>query len=353
MLVDATTVTVVCATSVLHGLDWMAAFGIILMYDLLAFAGQAPLGYLIDTLRAPRAAVMIGLAGCALAAVFMGIHPYAAMVLAGIGNALFHVGAGALTLHTDPGRATDPGIFVGPGSLGLGFGLWFGHTGNPIVWPFLVLLGLSFVVVKFLVDPEMPYGKTPSNTGPDRPDPTNGQGPIPLAAIIVALLLISVAIRSGVGMASPHLLPRDPLFMLGIPIALCLGKSLGGVVCDRIGWIEGSVGALLLSAPLLAYGGGSTITMMIGLFLFSLTMPVTLVAVAEVFPGKPAFAFGLCCLAFVSGAVPTFYAEVQAFYHPDLFLALVLTSAVCILFGLRWLGGDRIRLPKLLPGLYS
>ena len=103
------------------------------------------------------------------------------------------------------------------------------------------------------------------------------------------------------------------------------GKALGGIISDRLGWIETSVGALLISAPLIAFAGPAGI--IAGLFVFQMTMPVTLVAAVKVFPKKPAFAFGLTCLALVGGAIPTFYPEIMRFYHPMFFIALILFAA--------------------------
>jgi hypothetical protein len=42
------------------------------------------------------------------------------------------------------------------------------------------------------------------------------------------------------------------------------------------------------------------------MFLLNLTMPVTLAAVADTLPGRPAFAFGLTCLALILGAFAAF-----------------------------------------------
>ena len=354
-VIDATCALVVMSTVLIHGLTPSQSFGLVLVYDLLAFGSQALLGFITDQLRAPRAATLAGIVGTALALILMRTEPYTAAVLAGIGNSLFHVGAGALTLHTRPGRAADPGIFVAPGALGLALGMWMGRTGKQFVWPlmaiFLVALAISLVVTMLLRHPPMPYRG--GDEDPERgPQPVSANVNRGTGAAIVSLLLVSITVRSLVGMGGCHACPRETLAALGMPLAAFGGKLLGGIVSDRLGWIETSVGALLLSAPLIAFGGGNPAVIIPGLFLFQMTMPVTLVAVVMVFPRRPAFAFGLCCVALIAGAAPTFLPEVRAFYSSWLFFTLILASATSVLVGLRLMGSS-IPTKKLLRWLYQ
>ena len=97
-VVDTTTVSVVFAAIGLHSLSVPAAFRLVIAYDVLAFASQALLGVAADRLRAPRAFALAGVAIAALSLVALPVHAVAAMLLAGLGNALFHVGGGSLSL---------------------------------------------------------------------------------------------------------------------------------------------------------------------------------------------------------------------------------------------------------------
>ena len=78
--------------------------------------------------------------------------------------------------------------------------------------------------------------------------------------------------------------------------------------------------------------------MVAGMFLFQMTMPVTLAALTVVHPHRPAFAFGLACLALLAGVLPAFYRTVQAYYGGLRFLGLILASAATIFVALRMLG---------------
>ncbi len=354
---DATTVTVAFASIGLHDLDVAQAFAVVLLYDLLAFATQVVFGAITDRLGSPKGTLVLGLVLCAAGMLALPLGPWTAVTLVGLGNSLFHVGAGALTLYTRPGRATDPGIFVAPGALGLAFGMAYGGanqavlpfaTGEILAWPFVALLAVAVGVALRTRDPEMPYGDARVPPQVDLPPPMRGGG----AWLIVSLLLVSITVRSLVGMGGCHECPKEPLIAFGVPLAAFAGKGLGGLVSDRLGWIETSVGALLISAPLIAFGGTTPALILAGLFFFQMTMPVTLVAILQVRPRWPGFAFGLACLALIAGAIPTFFDPVKALFGPTLFLPLIVLSAIAVLFGLRGVA-DRIPERRLIPQLYG
>ena len=88
---------------------------LVLLYNLLAFGSQPLVGLVIDRLRAPRGAVLLGLACHCAALLLSHAAPAGAVVLAGIGSAAFHVGGGALALCATSGRAVGPGLFAAPG----------------------------------------------------------------------------------------------------------------------------------------------------------------------------------------------------------------------------------------------
>ena len=71
----------------------------LLLYNFLAFAGQLPLGLLIDHLREKHKSISrcAASAGCAicLAVLVTGIDSWFLAAAAGIGNGLFHAGSGA------------------------------------------------------------------------------------------------------------------------------------------------------------------------------------------------------------------------------------------------------------------
>jgi len=327
LAVDAATVYTVFATVAVHRIEPMAAFALIMGYDLLAFASQVVWGALADKLRAPRGAAIVGVVLAGLGVAALGQSSSAAMVLAGVGNALFHIGAGALSLYTRPGRAAPAGLFVGPGAIGLFLGIWAGK-GGAVAWPFVLGLTVALALMVAVRPPVIPY----ADESLDRSAPKRSVG-----LVIIGLLLFSVFVRALVGYAGAHALPKALEVSFALTLAAFAGKTFGGLISDRLGWIETSVVALLVSAPLIAFGGRELSLIVGGMFLFQMTMPVTLTAVVMVLPRKPAFAFGTTCVALIAGAIPTFYPATKAFYSPYAFLVLILLSAAVLYVALRML----------------
>jgi len=332
--VDTATVAVLFGSIAVYDLSPVSTTLMIVTYDLLAFAGQAIIGALADKLRWSRPVVVAGVGLTLCSVLLLRYDHVSAVVAAGVGNALFHVGAGALSLFVRPGRASAPGIFVGPGALGLGRGIWLGKQGALVEWPFVIALGICLVVAAVSKNPRISYAK-PSSA------PTIGGK---TAAAALFLLLVSVSVRAFVGYAGTYQLPKQTAISFALAIAAFAGKSCGGVISDRLGWIRTSAGALLISAPLIAFGSATPWAIVPGMFLFQMTMPVTLVAVHQMMPQKPGLAFGLACLVLVLGAFAAFYLPIRPLFGPTLFLVTIALSALAIV---RWLGLLKEHIPMV------
>jgi FSR family fosmidomycin resistance protein-like MFS transporter len=324
-VIDASTIMVVFSATVVHRFSPFQIAFMIGSYDLLAFAGQGILGFGVDKLRLYKSTILLGIALTAISVVLMLSHPFTAMVVAGLGNALFHVGAGAISLNTTPGRATDPGIFVAPGALGLGLGLWLGKSGNTLLWPFLLALALSFAIA---IKSTLPVVEVSS-----KPKLFSVRG----AKAVLLLLLVSISIRAFVGFAGTYESPKLPMISFGLAFAAFAGKALGGIISDQLGWIRTSVGALLISAPFIAFGNSNGSIIIVGMFFFQMTMPVTLTAVHALMPTRPAFSFGLCSTALIVGSFVSFYEPWVVYYNSYTLLGLISLSAISIFVALNGL----------------
>ena len=263
----------------------------IVSYNILAFATQPLLGLLVDRYQFPRAAAVAGCLVTAMAPVVGSHWPLCGVILAGLGNAVFHLGAGSICLNLTPGRATAPGLFVAPGAVGLFVGTELANRGLFAAWPFLLALAVLAI--------GMALTKQPALVRDFRP-------PVfPRAALIpLVLILACIGVRSLVGFAVDLPWKSGLPLAIGLVVVVFLGKSLGGVLADRIGWGRVAVGSLAVAAALLAFGASNIVPAMMGMFLINLTMPVTLAATANLLPGRPAFAFGLTALALELGALP-------------------------------------------------
>jgi FSR family fosmidomycin resistance protein-like MFS transporter len=127
----------------------------------------------------------------------------------------------------------------------------------------------------------------------------------------------------------------DPVLLVTLTGAVVLGKALGGILGDRFGWTKVAVSGLVVSAPLLAFFAQTPAVAILGIFLFNLSMPVTLICLAEMLPGKSGFAFGLTTLALIIGAWPTFTQLRVPIGHSMFIFFAILVSIAALYGGLR------------------
>jgi MFS transporter, FSR family, fosmidomycin resistance protein len=297
----------------------------IFLYNLLAFGTQVFFGGVVDRLRIYRFSASLGIVLTSLSLIVMRNHPVFAVVIAGAGNALFHVAGGAVSLALTPHRAAAPGIFVAPGALGIMLGAFMGRSGPITTWPFLVILGILFFATILLQHPRIAY---------DKPVP----GPaIRLPALIGILLLFSITVRSFAGFSAGFSYQSNHRVIFWLVVSAFAGKALGGILSDRFGWLAVSVSALVVSIPLLSLGGINPIVAICGMLLLQATMPVTLTALKELFPNQGAFTFGLASLALMIGTAPLFSGMKPVYGSWHFLMVLITLSAIALYAALRLL----------------
>lgn len=100
----------------------------LIIYNTAAFTTQCLVGLGTDRLRRHERLAALGLAVCAAAAL-LPLPGYLLALVIGLGNSLFHVAGGTVTLKG--ARDAGPlGVFVAPGAVGLALGtLWPGLRG--------------------------------------------------------------------------------------------------------------------------------------------------------------------------------------------------------------------------------
>jgi len=321
-VVDASCAATVYAEVAASRFDTTMLLPTILAYNMLAFGLQWLIGIVADRRQAYGAAYVAGLWFLAVGVLtpsLMGI------ALIGIGNAAFHVGAGATVLRSSSGRATESGLFVGPGAIGVVAGIWLGLHSSEWRWPAVILLVLASVWVP----------RSPSCTVPTGPvEPSRSLAPLALAAMAL-LLLGSVAARSLMGGLLAECWSKNPAwagFALGG--AAAVGKSIGGLCCDRFGWRRMTGLALLLAAGLATGAPDRPELAIVAMLAVQFTMPATLAAMYAILPGRPGLAFGLPCLALLLGALPGLSGLVEAATLTPMIAPLALVSAIMLVAAL-------------------
>ncbi len=321
-VVDAACAGLLFSVPILHNVTPNDFFYMILLYNVLAFGFQPLCGRLVDHFRSPRLSAIVGCGLLAGAAVGVSFQPISSVILAGVGNALFHIGGGTVSLNLTPNRASAPGIFVAPGAIGLAAGIFIGKSGWFAPLPFVLLLAALCVGISLIKIPDIDYVR----------DDHSDIGSLLLQAL--SLLFVSVVIRSLVGLAVVYPWKSDILSLTLLILAVAGGKALGGILADRYGWRKVTTAALITSAPLVAFGMTVPWLGMLGMLLFNMTMAVTLAAVAGLFPGRPGFGFGVPCLALLMGGLLTVTDVGLAFTDHSVVITVILLSAATLWGGL-------------------
>jgi len=322
-LIDATSIGVLFSLSRVYSLNVAYFFVLLLLYNILAFGLQIFIGIYVDRYQVPRGAAVFGCILTIIGAVLLGIFPLFAVIFVGIGNAFFHIGGGVISLNLTPKKASAPGVYVAPGAFGLFFGLFLGKGGYFINWIFILLLILLIIVIFLVKLPKINYNQKKARKN------------FNYFELILILVLLVIVFRSLIGMV--FILPwKSSLdLLIALTLGVVLGKAFGGIIADKFGWVKVAVVSLLISAPLLYIGINIPIFGIMGMFLFNFTMPITLVAISNMFPGKAGFSFGLTCLALLIGALPSFTRFQNILNNPILDFILIIISAIVLFFGLK------------------
>lgn len=301
------------------GLDQVAA--LVMLYNLLAFGCQPLLGWLVDRVENPRLSALVGLGLLAASLLMMPYQVTAAIVLAGLGSAAFHVGGGALALCATRGRAAGPGLFASPGVLGLALGGALAITGHVVAWPFLVLLTALAAIIIYLELPILPYEEREPQPIFENHD------------LIMLVLLAAIALRSLVWSTLQLVMQAQVETLIALAIAAALGKVLGGFLADRFGWRRWCLAAMSGAAILLTLGANSIIALMLGVALLQSATPAALAAMLRLEPRRPATAAGLALgLGIALGGLPLTTPWGLSLGSPPI-LSLFAVTAAALLIG--------------------
>jgi FSR family fosmidomycin resistance protein-like MFS transporter len=298
----------------------------LLLYNFCAFAAQMPLGVLADKINKN---FIFAIGGCALIAVAYGLgaFPLAAVLFLGLGNGLFHIGGGIDVLNVSEGKAGLLGVFVSPGAFGIYFGMMLGR--GSVALAFAIILALIIAIV-FVLAMRLSLGSAyPHNS------PFTLKSEVSNKLPLVALCLFAVVVLrsySGLSMSFPW--RSEANWGIVLVCAVVFGKTLGGFVSDRLGAIKTACASLGLAA-LLFLLAQIPLAGIAAVFLFNMTMPLTLWAMAKILPGAKGFAFGLLTFALFLGFLPPYFGATFPASAGWLFAIASLLSLVLLYLGLR------------------
>ena len=231
---------------------------------------------------------------------------------AGIGNSCFHVGGGIDLLRRSGGKAAIPGIFVSTGA----FGVWLGPVlaAKQSARDFGLLFGCALMLLTgavlsrthFLRKDERESGGPVWEAGAGQDDvPVSGSAAARKAVPAAALCLFTaVLFRSYAGTIMRYGWKKAFLAFL-FTTGIVSGKMLGGIIGDKAGWRRTAVVSLAVSGLLFLTADRHAVCGIAAVFLFNMTMPLTLSALALMYPDREGMAFGLTTLALFLGTLPS------------------------------------------------
>lgn len=301
MLVDG-----ICAYSMFG--KWIpteSGYAAVLVYNFCAFALQMPLGAGLDVLRRKqglhthRWGNFAATAGIVLTVTGMFGGPW----MLGVGNALFHVGAGVEAIEEDLScnwKGRGLGVFVAPGAMGLFLGTQLaqssaGQRCEGWHWIAMLLVGGLFLGIGAMMRGWRLHRDENCAKTPD------------ISEILVAAgCFLAVILRSYVGMAVTFPWKTSALMGMLAVTAIVLGKMAGGFLSAHIGQKRAVICSLVLATACFL-GGNLVLFGLLALFFFNMTMPVTLYMLIQKMRRNPGFAFGLLTFGLFLGFLPVYF----------------------------------------------
>ena len=302
----------------------------ILLYDIVAFTLQLPVGIALDQLDKNSYAALLSYAlvgaGVILSLVPIALLEWPAILLLAIGNALFHSAGGLSVLNISQKHAGPSGIFIATGAIGVFLGTQSAQMGRlQIAFSLLVLLFLCALITLVVQKVNKKYWNV-HNVSFDISELSFN------TLLAIALLSLVVALRSYAGMVMAFPWKSEMLLLVLSILGVFAGKALGGMVADRIGFRTTAIFSLIAAATLFAPSWEIPVMGLLGVFFFNFTMSITLASLANILPNAKGTAFGLASFSLAVGALPAlagFRIE-----HPAMLSGISLVSALALGVGL-------------------
>jgi FSR family fosmidomycin resistance protein-like MFS transporter len=254
---------------------------LLILYNFCAFALEMPLGIVIEDKFPPLKVASVGMGMILLSWIFFNI-PMLALIIAGTGNALFHLGGG-LSVMKKSTNAAPLGVFIGPGAAGIYLGAFLGK-----IWVLPTLVGVLFLAIVLW--------KTPKKCEMIKMKTEIFQG----TKLAFVALFFLVVLRGFSGIS--QVFPWKEQWSIAFILVVILGKMVGGYLSDYFGAFRTGIVSLLVAAICFAFPTKPFFGL-VGMFSFQLTMPITLWMLSKM--TTKGFAFGILTFGLFIGSLPS------------------------------------------------
>lgn len=296
---------------------WLIPF----IYDALAFVPQSLMGYANDKnpkLRLDYLGTILLIISMLLFS-FTNLNVYLMLIILCLGNACLHVSGAEVTLKNSNGMLSHSAIFVAGGSFGVISGKLLAMTNIPS-W---ILIILIISIIPFIM---LANTYNSNNNSCDKFEYTNKKIN---SKIIILCALIVVIVRGYMGYGIPTSWNKTIIQTIILYVTMGIGKAMGGILSDRFGIRKIAVISTLLSVPFLCFGNNLMIVSLIGVMMFSMTMPITLAILVSELKRTPGLAFGITTIGLFLGTAPIFFIKItNSIFNICL---IILMSLLCLL----------------------
>lgn len=325
-----------------HHLDNKLVFFTFLTYSVIAFAGQLPVGILLDKFQRIRGFSLLGILAMILAVLIAPFHLFTAIVFSGLASALIHVCGGTVCYLSSQNNATLMGMFASPGVVGLVLGGVLGALTQSVyatwwIWIPLLLLLLWMLRLQF---PSYKLIKTEH--------PQAGQLILEQHDFFMIVLLAAIAFRSLLWNIVHLMSLEDHFWLLGLGISAGIGKLVGGYLSFKFNWKNYILFSMLAAVLFLNIDRGNFWLFCIGVALLQSALPVTVLLMQNFFRTQPATAAGLSLgVAVILAGIPTYLEAVREIPN-DTFLFLIVCALFLMFNGwIVWMGMRQQKKPKI------
>lgn len=274
---------------------------LVVLYNFLAFALPGVVGVLADMKDSSDGMAAVGCVLAALPLLLPAAYRWsvlATVILQGIGNGFFHVGAGRRVLLDSCGKYAPAGIFISSGAMGVFLGTVWKHKYRAGL---LMGLALSLLVCAVIL---CIFAGMNKQEGKEDPVRKYKEETGHLVKVSVLMLLLVVILRSFYGTAVSYEWKNGLLISFLFSCCIVAGKATGGIVADRIGVRKAALLSVGGAAVTVLFSANSPLLGCISILLFNMTMPLTLSLLADYWKEYPGFAFGMLMLCLFIGTVP-------------------------------------------------
>ena len=326
--------TMLCAVSRVLGESGQGSMEVvalsILLYDIVAFTLQLPIGIALDQLDKNSYAALLSYAlvgaGVVLSLVPIALLEWPAILLLAIGNALFHSAGGLSVLNISQKHAGPSGIFIATGAVGVFLGTFSAQYGRlQVAFSLFVLLFLCASITRVVQKVNKKYWNI-HNVPFAIPEFSSR------TLLAIFLLCFVVALRSYTGIVMAFPWKSEMLLLVLSILGVFAGKALGGMVADRIGFRTTAIFSLIVAATLFVPSWEIPVMGLLGVFFFNFTMSITLASLANILPNAKGTAFGLASFSLAVGALPALVGF--RIEHPVMLSGISLVSALALGVGL-------------------